>query len=237
MFFELLEWSRAIKNLKFYGNGYELMALIDKSDQPMDIKSSYRNFSYALSISDIGAIQKSLKFLSKEIFDFKDQKACILNIIAKDLKEFINIFRIDKISNLQIELASWYTKNKNFAMAYLTLAEAVPSMICEQNGKDPTDRDARDDAKRTLKKYERSKNNSELKKAAETYFKINNIRVNIAHKLTEGNQRSKSNPKDSTENIQGYIEKVKAMRKICFQLQKDHQNENPLYPNKSRPNA
>nr|WP_314372949.1 TIGR02221 family CRISPR-associated protein [uncultured Campylobacter sp.] len=59
MLFEILEWSRAIKNLKFYGNGYELMALIDKSDQPKNIKNSYEDFSYALSMSDIGAIQKA----------------------------------------------------------------------------------------------------------------------------------------------------------------------------------
>lgn len=221
MLFEILEWSRAIKNLKFYGNGYELMALIDKSDQPKNIKNSYEDFSYALSMSDIGAIQKSVKSLSKEIFDFSDPKAHILKIIAKDIKEFIDIFKIDKLSDLQIELTSWYAKNKNFAMAYMTLAEAVPSLICEQNGMDPTDRDAREDAKDTLNKYRGGKNyNPEHKKAAEVYFKINNIRINIAHKLLEGNRRSNSNPRNSVNNIQEYIEKVKAMRKIHFKLQK-----------------
>lgn len=221
MFFELLEWSKAIKNLKYYGNGYGLIALIDKSNQPENIKSSYRDFSYALSMSDIGAIQKSVKSLNKEIFDFSDPKAHILRIIANDLKEFIDIFRIDKISDLQIELASWYAENKNFAMAYMTLAEAVPSLICEQNGKDPADRDTRDNAKYTLKEYKKSRNyNSEHKKAAKTYFKINNIRVNIAHKLVEGDQRSNFDPKNSLDSIQGYVEEVKAMKNIHFQLKK-----------------
>ena len=220
MFFELLEWSRAIKNLKFYGNGYELMTLIDKLGQPINIKNSYRNFSYALSMSDIGAIQKSVKSLSKEIFDFSDPKAHILKIIAKDIKEFIDIFRIDKLSDLQIGLASWYAKNKNFAMAYMTLAEAVPSLICEQNGKDPADRDAREDAKHTLGKCKKENYNSEHKKAAKIYFEINNIRVNIAHKLMDGDRRSNSDPQSSTDNIWEYIEKVKAMGKIHFKLQK-----------------
>lgn len=220
MFFELLEWSRAIKNLKFYGNGYELMTIIDKSGQPINIKNSYRNFSYALSMSDIGAIQKSVKSLSKEIFDFSDPKAHILKIIAKDIKEFIDIFKIDKLSDLQIELASWYAKNKNFAMAYMTLAEAVPSLICEQNGKDPADRDAREDAKHTLGKCKKENYNSEHKKAAKIYFEINNIRVNIAHKLMDGDRRSNSNPQSSTDNIWEYIEKVKVMGKIHFKLQK-----------------
>nr|WP_314372951.1 TM1812 family CRISPR-associated protein [uncultured Campylobacter sp.] len=162
-----------------------------------------------------------MKSLSKEIFDFSDPKAHILKIIAKDIKEFIDIFKIDKLSDLQIELTSWYAKNKNFAMAYMTLAEAVPSLICEQNGMDPTDRDAREDAKDTLNKYRGGKNyNPEHKKAAEVYFKINNIRINIAHKLLEGNRRSNSNPRNSVNNIQEYIEKVKAMRKIHFKLQK-----------------
>jgi CRISPR-associated protein, TM1812 family len=220
MLFEILEWSRAIKNLKFYGNGYELMALIDKSDQPKNIKNSYEDFSYALSMSDIGAIQKSVKSLSKEIFDFSDPKAHILKIIAKDIKEFIDIFKIDKLSDLQIELASWYAKNKNFAMAYMTLAEAVPSLICEQNGKDPADRDAREDAKHTLGKCKKENYNSEHKKAAKIYFEINNIRVNIAHKLMDGDRRSNSDPQSSTDNIWEYIEKVKAMGKIHFKLQK-----------------
>ena len=50
-------------------------------------------------------------------------------------------------------------------MAYMTLAEVVPSLICEQNGKDPADRDARENAKYTLRKYKGSKNyNSEQQK-------------------------------------------------------------------------
>ena len=172
-------------------------------------------------MSDIGAIQKSVKSLKKEIFDFNDQKAHILEIISKDLKEFIDIFRINKISDLQLELASWYAENKNFAMAYMTLAEVLPSLICEQNGKDPADRDAREDAKYTLSQYGGSKNyNSEHKKVAEVYFKINNIRINIAHKLADGDRRSNSDPKNSVDNIQGYIEKVKMMRKIHFVLQR-----------------
>ena len=162
MFFELLEWSKAIKNLKYYGNGYELIALINKSKQPEKIKNSYMDFSYALSMSDI----------------------------------------------------------KNFAMAYMTLAEVVPSLICEQNGKDPADRDARENAKYTLRKYKGSKNyNSEHKKAAEIYFKVNNIRINIAHKLVEGDQRSNSDPRNSANNILIYIDQIKAMKKIHFKLQ------------------
>ena len=220
MFFELLEWSKAIKNLKYYGNGYELIALINKSKQPEKIKNSYMDFSYALSMSDISAIQKSVRSLSKDIFDFSDPKEHILKIIANDIKDFIDIFRIDKISDLQIELASWYAENKNFAMAYMTLAEVVPSLICEQNGKDPADRDARENAKYTLRKHKGSKNyNSEHKKAAEIYFKVNNIRINIAHKLVEGDQRSNSNPRNSANNILIYIDQIKAMKKIHFKLQ------------------
>ncbi|WP_297897312.1 hypothetical protein, partial [uncultured Campylobacter sp.] len=69
--------------------------------------------------------------------------------------------------------------------------------------------------------YGGSKNyNSEHKKVAEVYFKINNIRINIAHKLADGDRRSNSDPKNSVDNIQGYIEKVKMMRKIHFVLQR-----------------
>ncbi|QKF92722.1 TIGR02221 family CRISPR-associated protein [Campylobacter sp. CCUG 57310] len=218
MFFELLEWSKAIKNLKKFGNGYDLMLLVNKSQQPERIINSYTDFSYALSMSDVSAIQKSIKSLNSQIFDLNYTNNTILKIVSKDIKEFIDIFKKEKISDLQLELAEWYSSNKNYAMSYLTLAEAVLSLVCEQNHKDPLNRDNREDAKNTLVKYAKQRYGDDRKKLAEKYLKINSIRVNIAHKLDQENQRSKSNPRDSVNNLPGYIQSIKNMKKYHFEM-------------------
>lgn len=220
IFFELLEWSKAIKNLKKFGNGYDLMLLVEKSNQPTTIVNSYTDFSYALSMSDLGAIQKSVKSLSSEIFDFNCPDGVILSIVSKDIKEFVDIFKQEKISDLQLELAEWYSNNKNYAMAYLTLPEAALSIVCEQNGRDPLKKDYREDAKRSLIGYiyMRQEHDPRKKKLAETYRIVNSIRVNIAHKLDKESQKSRSRPRDSVKNLPEYIKKIKEMKKHHFEM-------------------
>lgn len=218
MFFELLEWSKAIKNLKKFGNGYDLMLLVKNSDQPEKIKNSYTDFSYALGMSDVSAIQKSIRSLSGEIFDFSCPNNTMLSIVSKDLKEFIDIFKQEKVSDLQLELSQWYADNKNYAMSYLTLAEAALSIVCEQNNQDPSSRDSRESAKNALQKYAKLKYSDERKKLAEKYLKVNSIRVNIAHKLDQENQRSRSNSRDSVQNLSEYIKNIKEMKKYRFEM-------------------
>jgi len=207
-FYELLDWARAIKNLKEYGNGFELYKLIQDNITQKEVVNSFKDFNYALSISDMGALQNSLKQLKGKIIFFKENNHQIIKLISNDLEFFIDRFsKIDSLAKFQYELAKWYGENRNYAMGYLTLTEAIVSAICENNHLDPLNEDDRKEAKEILYKYgDWKKSSKEEQKISQIYYRVNSIRVNIAHKLPSNNSRSKSSPKDSVENFAKYID-------------------------------
>lgn len=208
IFFELLDWARAIGNLKKYGNSFELMKLLKDSDGSKEIKSSFKNFSDAISISDIGALQSSIKQLKGKINLFVDSPNNIHKLISKDLVGFIDRFNIESLAKFQFELAKWYVENKNFAFAYITLAESVVSIVCENEKLDSTSKDDREKAKKILWEYDDWKiSSNEKNKIGEAFSKVNNIRNNIAHKLSSNGSKTKSQPANSIENIEDYIKK------------------------------
>lgn len=215
MFFELLDWSRAIQNLKQYGNSFELMKLINKSNEDTTVKNAFINFSNAISISDIGAIQGSIKQLKGNIKLYEEHDKNIFKIISNDLKKFITRFDIGNLSKFQLELSKWYCENKNFAMAYITLSEATVSIMCEKLNIDVIDKNSRNEAQKELFNYAyfHSKSNDK-DKIYKAYSKINNIRNSIAHKLSANSSKNKSSPKDSIGNITLYFKTIESLYDI-----------------------
>ena len=63
MFFEVLEWAKAINDLKNNGNSFELKKLIANSGLSKEVVNTFNNYSSALSVSDMGALQQSVKIL------------------------------------------------------------------------------------------------------------------------------------------------------------------------------
>ena len=212
VFFELLDWARAISNLKHYGNSFELMKLIKNSNESKDITNTFINFSNALSISDIGALQNSIKQLKGKIKLFENSDNKILNLISKDLFDFIKKLDIESLAQFQFKLTEWYIENKNFAMAYMTLAEAVLSAICEKEKFNVTSKDDRKEAQNIL--FNEFKYGSKDDKIIfDTYNKVNAIRVNIAHKMDSSGSKSKTQPKDSIKEIKQYYDKLRILYK------------------------
>lgn len=214
IFFELLKWSKAIKNLKNYGNGYELINLFDNTEQCKEIKDSYKNFAYALSLSDINKIQSSVKNLNIKIKVLEDSNNQIFKFVLQELKEFFKIFNAKSLSELQFELTSWYIKNKNYAMAYITLVEASVSLICETNKQDPTEKNIRKDVKNALLKTFEYKD-PKKKEIAQTFNIINKIRNNIAHKIKK-EEELKMNCQDSINKIEKYVKILKGIKNFNF---------------------
>ncbi len=199
VFFELLEWSRAINNLKSYGNSILLLQLINKSDLSIELKQGFENFSNALSISDMGALQQSIKQLKGKLILFESTK--ILQLISRDLKNFISRLSRNEPANFQFELASWYIDNKNYALAYITLSEAIITATCSRYDWDPFDKDMRQKAKDELYKYGKwDSATKDKQKLNKIYNKIRDIRNAIAHKSS-----AKSSAKDSIANIKQYL--------------------------------
>lgn len=206
VFFELLDWSKAILNLKKFGNSYDLKQLIGSLDEDKIFKNAFNNFSNALSISDVGAMQSSIKILKGKLVLFEQNDSHIIKLLSNDLKDFIKRFDIESLGLFQFELAKWYGENKNYAFAYITLAEACVSIVCEKNKLDATSEDDRKEGKQIIWNYRFSESGSKDKEKIYTSWdKVNNIRNNIAHKLADDGRRTKIQPNDSINNLEVYI--------------------------------
>lgn len=218
LYFEFLAWTRAIKSLKDYGNASELLKLLENSKQDKEIVNSFKSFAYSLSISDMGELQNSIEILKGKIDKFVLSNNPIVRLISKDLLEFINRFgkiKKDELAKFQFELTKWYSQNNNHAMAYITLAEASVTAVCEANNLDVASMEDRKKAQNILFEYKNWNNgySKELQKIGDTYSKINNIRNNIAHKLSGNSKRSKSTPANSIENLPNYINTLVSLLK------------------------
>lgn len=218
LFFEFLAWTRAIKSLKDYGNATELLKLLEKSNQSKDVVNSFKGFAYSLSISDMGELQNSIAILKGKMDNFIFNSSPIIRLVSKDLMAFVNRFgkfKENELAKFQFELAKWYNENSNHAMAYITLAEATVTAVCEVHNYDSSNKDDRKEAQKILFNYNTWNKGypKELQKIGETYSRINNIRNNIAHKLTGSSRRSKSSPQNSVENLSNYISILEATLK------------------------
>jgi len=203
IFFDFLKWNKAVYNLKKFGNSSELKALISDIVNEREIVNGFTNFSNALSIADIGAMQQSIKILKGRTAHFRAHEKRLIKFIANDLEEFIERFSKEDEVDFLFELTKWYIENQNFALAYITLAEATVSMICKQHDL-PLDRSGKEEAKKILYEYGDWKSASkEQQKLNEVYRKITDIRNAIAHKTS-----AKSNPKNSIDNIGKYLDTI-----------------------------
>jgi len=206
IFVELLAWSRAIGNLRHYGNGFDLLRLIRESTEAKEIENAFADFTYALSLSSMAALQRGIKTIKGKIKRFEQSDHKIVPVIADELREFVERLAIEDTARFQFELARWYGENKNYAMAYITLVEAAVTAECHNLHLDPNDETDRNEAKQSL--YARGdwhSNSKQDQKIADTFRKVNNIRKNIAHKLSSTASKTNMSPRQSVENFDGYL--------------------------------
>ncbi|MDL0089649.1 TIGR02221 family CRISPR-associated protein [Campylobacter gastrosuis] len=219
MFFELLKWSKAIRELKKYGNAKEILMLLQKSNDEVgkDVLNKFKSFSDSLSMSDITYIQLSINQLKTRMAFFKNNHNNIYRLISKDLEKFIDIFNVSSPSLLQYKMAIWYYESKNYSMAYIFLTEAFLTAVAENNNTDLQTEEKQKKVKKIINK--RANNNTHKKNTHkkdneyDIYFKIKNIRHSIAHALDLENRKTKITPREAIENLPLYIEKVKVLFK------------------------
>lgn len=207
MFFDLLKWAKALKNLKDYGNAKDLALLIRSVADEKEVVNSFDDFNYALTISDIGAIQGSIKRLKGKLSFFEEHSSPIVRIVSSELKNFIQKFSTESVAKLQLDLARWYAVNNNYPMAYMLLVEGVVSTICEKENTDLESQTARSEAKNIIYKLGGYKQASskEMIKFSEVFSKITKVRNSIAHKTASG-ERGRPSAKDSVNNFDLYYE-------------------------------
>ncbi|OKH53497.1 CRISPR-associated protein [Calothrix sp. HK-06] len=201
--FDMTSWVKGAYSLKTYGDGY-LIAELLKHEGEEQLANQIEKLSEAVNINYVDAIKQrssTLKSsLQKEVLNtpFRYLRQKLVNFVDK----FARSSNKDE-SQFQLELAEWYFQNKRYATGYITLTEAIITYVCEIHNIDIRDESNRNSMKTLLHSSENK--NSAL---AQIYFKVNPIRLSIAHALLERDNRTQSDD-NAIKNAKLYLQEIK----------------------------
>lgn len=211
MFFELLNWAKAIEELENFAS---IKRLIKLSNGKIE-KNGYNalvELDRAFSIANMTAIYKSIKKLSNHLDYLSKNNNKIIKLISPRVENFIKELDKDTLSGFQFALANFFADKNNFSMAYIALAEAIISNVCEKNELDETYKEDREKAKQLLYNFGDHPYKTPQKEFNRLFFgQINRIRNNIAHQL-----ETTKNPKDDIDNFRTYFDKSRKYLKQLF---------------------
>ncbi len=178
MFFELIEWMKAVENLTKYGNADYIVELL-QGENKKEI-NLFSNFSLSLRMANLAAIKDNVRRLAQQKQFIENSNNKVVSLLSKEINNFIQRLNKEKMSDFQLELSKWFCEHKHYALGYLALVEAIISKVCEIKNYDLTKRDNREKAKKEMKGVHK-----------ELYYKVfksaNEIRKDIAHQI--GNRK------------------------------------------------
>ena len=188
IFFELLDWAKAVNNFKKYANSGELVALMKESDVNKETRKTFHQLSQNLRIANMASLWQFMKNAHKKIKYIEQSNNKIVKLLSKDVLEIVERLNKNKMSDFQYELAIWFYENKNYALSYMALGEAIITKTAELKlpEDDITDKNVREEAKRRIDfPYDKYYWHYKEKDT------ISEIRNNIAHQLN--NRKDKVN--------------------------------------------
>jgi len=211
IFFELLEWAKAIEELEKFAS---LDRLVELSNGKIDTKGYNVLISMkdAFNIAYMTSIYNSINNLNNHLNYFTENENRIIKLIVPRVKSFVNRLASKNLSDFQFKLARFFADKNNYALAYIALAEATVSYVCEKNKLNENSKNDRQKAKDTLYDLYKYSNGSKQKKFIHIYDKkISEIRNNIAHQL-----ETTRNSKHDIENFDKYFKETKKYLKEIF---------------------
>lgn len=180
---QIQEWIKAIEAIKKYSDFNPLVEILKKEEaenKEIKVENSFIELNNAINMANMAAIQKFVKNANKKIKVITESGNKIIKLLAKEIVELVEELDYEKASDFQFALAKWYFNNKNYAMSYMALAEAIVTKNCEI---------------KNLARNDLSKENQERVKSIQFPYdknfqakypdSISNIRNNIAHQLTD----------------------------------------------------
>lgn len=195
--FDMTSWIKGAYSLKNYGNG-DLIAELLNVQGEQELASQLNQLSQSINVNNVRAIKQISSTLKTSLQ--KQVPNSPFDYLRPTLEKFVNKFARSstKESEYQLELAGWYFDNQRYATGYITLTEAIITYLCEINDKKPRVEDERKEMKDFL--HQEVNNNSKL---AQLYFKVNPIRISIAHALLEQGKQALS-VNDVINNAKAY---------------------------------
>jgi CRISPR-associated Csx2 family protein len=178
IFFDLLEWIKAINEFKNYSNAWNLSQLLKDNDK--DASKIFAQFSKNLQLANMHSLWQFMRGASKKINRLKNSHNKIIKLLSNEIEEIAKRFDKEKQSDFQYELAIWLYESKNYALSYIALYEAIISKVCETKGYDINEHKQREEAKKRVNfPYNKLFNTQTNKK--DNLNSISQIRNSIVH--------------------------------------------------------
>ena len=201
IFYDLMEWIKAIDAFKNYGHADLLVKLFDSEDSiKPQTKEIFNKFDINLSMANMSALKAFIENAKRVLPIMKRSNNHIVRLISPDILEFVERLDKPKISDFQLELAQWFYDNKNYALSYIILVEALVTKECELRNFNIHNKDKRNDAKKIL-----WNSSADIK---QTYKSIAGIRNNIAHQKEHLNF-------DTSKDVKNLFKYLKEVKRYC----------------------
>ncbi len=183
---EIQEWIKAIDAIKKYSDFDPLVVILDKEGIEKSVKNTFVNLNNTIDMANMAAMQQFVGSASKKIRAISESDNKVIKLLAGEVIKLVDELNLERMSDFQFALAKWFHSNKNYAMSYMALAEAIVTKTCEIKGYNSTEEEGRKEAKAHIdhpygQYYTATKKiNGKL---VTNEGSISDIRNNIAHQL------------------------------------------------------
>ena len=183
--FEIQEWIKAIDAIKKYSDFEPLVNLFETANIEKKAENTFKDLNNTIHMSNMASMKRFISTAATKIRQIEQSNNKIIKLLAPEIKKIIDELNHEKLSDFQFALSKWFYKNKNYAMSYLALFEAVVSKTVEikEPNKDVNDEEVRNSIKGRID-YPYNEIFLENKgKRNENLNSISSIRHSIAHQL------------------------------------------------------
>jgi len=148
--FELQEWIKAIDTIKNYSDFNPLVRLLDENKIEKEVQNTFINLNNTIGLANIASIRQFIQSASKKIKSIENSENKIVKLLAPEIVRLVEELDKERESDFQYILAQWFYKNKNYALSYIALYEAIITKSCELSNYDISNHDLRENAKRSI---------------------------------------------------------------------------------------
>ncbi len=183
---EIQEWIKAIDAIKKYSDFDPLVSILDKEGIEKNVKNTFVNLNNTIDMANMAAMQQFVGSAGKKIRAIGESDNKVIKLLAGEVIKLVDELDHKRMSDFQFALTKWFYNNKNYAMSYMALAEAIITKTCELKDYDAKTEDGRKEAKAHIdhpygQHYSATKRvNGKL---VTNEGSISDIRNNIAHQL------------------------------------------------------
>jgi CRISPR-associated Csx2 family protein len=184
--FHVTQWTKGVYDFVNYGNVHPIAALLEESEikESMSAFSKLANLNY---IKELRSEKDRLRHLLENASPHKQSGNVLLfSYLKPEIEKFVNYFKgASNDAEFQFKLAKWFFEHDRYSNGFICLAESMVTAIAyiykrEHPSFTYTKQKDRERIKSILERMKMDPD-EEVKQVAEVFYKVKNIRNNIAH--------------------------------------------------------